>query len=135
LGATVDAEGTNFSVFSANATGMQLVFFDHPDDPVAARTVTLSPAWNRTAHYWHIHVPGIKAGQAYGYRVDGPNDPSRGQRFDKQKVLLDPYGKSVFLGLNYDRDAASRPGDNAAACLRSFVRRVRGEQGHLPGVD
>jgi glycogen operon protein len=100
---------------------MQLVFFDHADDTVASRTVTLSPALNRTSHYWHIHVPGIKAGQAYGYRADGPNDPSRGQRFDKQKVLLDPYGKSALLGLKYDRAAACRPGDNVASCMKSVV--------------
>ena len=47
----------------------------------------------RSYHYWHAFVPGITAGQLYGYRVDGPFDPEHGHRFDRDKVLLDPYGK------------------------------------------
>jgi glycogen operon protein len=121
LGATVCPDGTNFSIFSASACGMQLVLFDHADDRAAVRTVTLDPAHNRTSHYWHIFLPGIKAGQLYGYRADGPSDPAAGQRFDSQKVLLDPYGKGVSVGPNYSRAAASNPGDNAATSMKSVV--------------
>jgi isoamylase len=121
LGATVGPGGTNFSIFSASACGMQLVFFDHPDDHAAARTVTFDPVLNRTSHYWHIFLPEIKSGQLYGYRADGPRDPAAGQRFDTQKVLIDPYGKGVSVGRNYSRAAASAPGDNAAACMKSVV--------------
>jgi isoamylase len=121
LGSTVTPEGTNFSVFSANATGMEIVFFNHSDDQQVARVIALDPILNRTSHYWHIFVPGIKAGQLYGYRADGPYDPPAGHRFDRCKVLLDPYGKSVSVGRNYDRAAASRPGDNAAASMKSVV--------------
>jgi glycogen operon protein len=67
---------------------MQLVLFDNADDHAASRTVTLDPARNRTSHYWHIFLPGIKQGQLYGYRADGPFDPAAGQRFDAQKVLI-----------------------------------------------
>ena len=98
LGATVCDGGTNFSIFSASASGMQLALFDHADDHVAARTVTLDPVRNRTSHYWHIFLPGIQPGQLYGYRADGPRDPAAGQRFDPQKVLIDPYGKAVSVG-------------------------------------
>ena len=66
LGATVRPDGTNFSILSASAWGMQLVLFDHADDGLAARTVTLDPVRNRTSHYWHIFLPGIKQGQLYG---------------------------------------------------------------------
>jgi pullulanase/glycogen debranching enzyme len=48
----------------------------HPD------VIVLDPLIHRTSHYWHIFVPGIKAGQLYGSRADGPNDPANGQRFD-----------------------------------------------------
>ena len=72
LGPTVTPEGTNFSVFSANATRMEIVFFDHADDPKPARVIHLDPVLHRTSHYWHIFVPGIKSGQLYGYRADGP---------------------------------------------------------------
>jgi len=121
LGATVCDGGTNFSIFSASASGMQLVLFDHADDRVAARTVTLDPVRNRTSHYWHIFLPGIQPGQLYGYRADGPRDPAAGQRFDPQKVLLDPYGKAVSVGKNYSRAEACRPGDNAATSMKSVV--------------
>jgi isoamylase len=121
LGATVCPDGTNFSIFSASATGMELVLFGHPDESAAARSVTLDPVLNRTSHYWHVFVPGIKAGQLYGYRVDGPNDPTAGQRFDCQKILLDPYAVGVSVGKNYSRATASVPGDNAATSMKSVV--------------
>jgi isoamylase len=121
LGATVCPDGTNFSILSSSALGMQLVLFDHADDCCGARTVTLDPVLNRTSHYWHIFLPGIKPGQLYGYRADGPFDPAAGQRFDAQKVLLDPYGKAVSVGRNYSRAAACIPGDNASTSMKSVV--------------
>ncbi len=121
LGPTVTPEGTNFSVFSSNATGMEIVLFDHTDDSQPSRVIGLDPVLHRTAHYWHIFVPGIKAGQLYGYRADGPNDPSAGHRFDRDKVLIDPYGKSVSVGRNYNRADACKPGDNAATSMKSVV--------------
>ena len=121
LGATVCPDGTNFSIFSASASGMQLVLFDRADDRAAVQTVTLDPVRNRTSHYWHIFMPGIKSGQLYGYRADGPHDAAAGQRFDPQKILIDPYGKAVSIGLNYSRAAACTPGDNASASMKSVV--------------
>jgi glycogen operon protein len=97
------------------------VFFDHDDAQKPARVIKLGPTINRTSHYWHIFVPGIVAGQLYGYRADGSGDVSGGNRFDCHKVLIDPYGKSVSVGQNYDRSAASHPGDNAATSMKSAV--------------
>jgi isoamylase len=121
LGATVRPDGTNFSIFSASATGVELVLFAHADGSVATQSVTLDPVRNRTSHYWHIFLPGIIPGQLYGYRVDGPNDLAAGQRFDRRKILLDPYGAGVFVGKNYSRAAACVPGDNAATSMKSVV--------------
>ncbi|MEO6982398.1 MAG: alpha-amylase family glycosyl hydrolase, partial [Edaphobacter sp.] len=121
LGATVTPEGTNFSVFSANATGMEIVLFDHEDARQPTRVVRLDPILHRTLHYWHIFLPEIKSGQMYGYRADGPSNPASGHRFDRQKVLLDPYGKSVFVGPHYSRAAAEAPGDNTATSMKSVV--------------
>ena len=115
LGPTITSEGTNFSVFSANATAMEIVLFDHADAPRPTRVIALDPLLHRTSHYWHIFVPEVKSGQLYGYRADGPYDPPAGHRFDRHKVLLDPYGTDVCVGRNYDRAAASRPGANPAA--------------------
>jgi isoamylase len=121
LGPTITPDGTNFSVFSASATRMEIVLFDHADDPQPSRVISLDPVLHRTSHYWHIFVPGIGSGQLYGYRADGPDDPPSGQRFDNQKVLIDPYGKIVSVGQHYDRAAACKPGDNAATSMKSVL--------------
>ncbi len=121
LGATPTKDGVNFSVYSKHATAVELLFFNHDDDPRPARVVRLDPAVNRTYHYWHLFVPSVKAGQIYGYRVSGPNEPEKGLRFDPGKVLLDPYGRAVVVPHGYTREAASRPGDNAGTAMKSVV--------------
>jgi isoamylase len=121
LGARLLPGGVNFSVFSRHATGIQLLLFDRVDDPQPAHTVRLDPSANRTYYYWHVFVPAVKAGQLYGYRVDGPFDPSSGMRFDPDKVLLDPYGRGVMVPQMYGRDAARRLGDNTATAMKSVV--------------
>jgi isoamylase len=121
LGPTVRPDGVNFSLFSRSATGVELLFFDRDDDSRPARVIRLDPAANRTYHYWHVFVPGVRAGQLYGYRVDGPHDPGNGLRADSMKVLLDPYGRGVAVPKNYSRAAAAMEGDNAAAAMKSVV--------------
>jgi glycogen operon protein len=121
LGATVVPAGVNFSVYSRSASGVELVFFDREDDPQPARVISIDPTQNRTYHYWHVFVAGVRPGQLYGYRVHGPFDPARGMRFDPAKVLLDPYGRGVVVPRNYSRDAAQRQGDNAATAMKSVV--------------
>jgi len=121
LGSTPSAAGANFSVFSSHATGMELLLFDRVDDDRPARVIRIDPIANRTYHYWHAFVPGVKPGQLYGYRVDGPSDPGRGMRFDPAKVLLDPYARGVAVPGAYSRDAASRPGLNTATAMKSVV--------------
>lgn len=113
--------GTNFSVFSRLATRVELLLFDHLDDGRPCRVVELEPNRHRTYHYWHAFVPGVEAGQLYGYRVHGPFDPTRGLRFDATKVLLDPYGRGVVVPSTYDRQVAAHPGDSAAAAMKSVV--------------
>jgi isoamylase len=121
LGATLAERGFNFSLFSRTATGVELLFFDREDDPKPSRVVTLDPVGNRTYHYWHTFVPGVKAGQIYGYRVSGPNEPERGLRFDPSKILLDPYGRGIVTPGAYTPNAARRPGDNAPTAMKSVV--------------
>src|SRR6476659_9582567 len=106
LGATVADGGVNFSLFSRSATSVELLFFDRENDTRPARVVHLDSSINRTYHYWHVFVPGVELGQIYGYRVEGPFDPARGMRFDRTKVLLDPYGRGVVVPKNYSRRAA-----------------------------
>ena len=121
LGATLSHGGVNFSLFSRNATGAELLLFDREDDSAPARVIPIDPATNRSYHYWHVFVPAVLPGQIYGFRVEGPFDPTRGLRFDTDKVLLDPYGRAVVVPQNYDREAAGREGDNAATAMKSVV--------------
>ena len=88
-GATWDGEGTNFSLFSENAEGVELCLFD--DDGVESRVSVTE----RTGFQWHCYLPGIGPGQRYAYRVHGPWDPGAGHRFNPAKLLLDPYAKAI----------------------------------------
>ena len=121
LGATVVPGGVNFSVFSRNASGVELLFFDREDDSRPSRVITIDPSDNRTYHYWHVFVPGAHAGQIYGFRVDGRFDPANGFRFDPSKLLLDPYGRAVAVPKTYSREAAAMPVDNMSTAMKSVV--------------
>jgi glycogen operon protein len=83
--------------------------------------IALDPAVHRTYHYWHVFVPGVQAGQLYGYRVHGPFDPIKGMRFDAAKVLLDPYGRGVVVPKNYSRKAAEDKGANTETAMKSVI--------------
>ena len=97
------------------------MFFKRADDAKPTAVIPLDPMRNRTYHYWHVFVPGIEAGQIYGYRAFGPFAPHGGLRFDPGKVLLDPYGKAVVVPDGYSRLNASLPGDNCASAMKSVV--------------
>jgi glycogen operon protein len=90
LGATAYKRGTNFALFSENATRVDVCFFDA--DGTQVDCVTLR---ERTAYVWHGFINGIQPGQLYGYRVDGPWDPQNGNRFNYNKLLVDPNAKAI----------------------------------------
>ena len=90
LGATWDGLGTNFAVFSANATRIDLCIFD----PAGRREVKRLTLPEQTDEVWHGYLPGGRTGLIYGYRAYGPYDPQRGHRFNHHKLLLDPYARS-----------------------------------------
>jgi glycogen operon protein len=121
LGPTLSADGVNFSVYSANASGLELLLFDDAHDPTPARVIAFDPQRNHTQHYWHVFVPELRAGQVYAYRADGPWRPGDGLRFDRTKVLLDPYGRAVAVPRTYDRHAASAPIDDGATAMKSVI--------------
>jgi glycogen operon protein len=121
LGATLVPGGANFSIFSRSAERMELLLFDDEADGSPARVIPIDPGANRTYHYWHVFVPGVQAGQLYGFRVHGPADPASGCCFEASKLLLDPYGRAVAVPKNYSRDAAAMDGDNTATAMKSVV--------------
>ena len=90
LGAKASAKGTNFALYSEHATQVFLCLFDESDKEV--EQIELK---ERTAFVFHGMVLGIKPGQRYGYRVDGPFEPNNGLRFNKHKLLVDPYAEAI----------------------------------------
>jgi isoamylase len=121
LGATVLTEGVNFSVFSRQATRVDLLLFDDAAATRPAQVIELDVRTHRTYHYWHVFVPGIGPGQVYAYRASGPLDPTHGLRFDPDKALVDPYGRAVVVPDAYCRHLASQRGESTASAMKSVV--------------
>ncbi len=92
LGATFDGAGVNFSIFSEHATGVTLCLFGGAGGNTE---IVRIPLVERTEDIWHAYVRGVRAGQRYGYRVDGPYDPPAAHRFNPAKLLLDPYARAL----------------------------------------
>ena len=90
LGATPSSKGTNFALYSENATGVSVCLFDE-----AGAQTDCVPLRERTAFVWHGLVRDIRPGQRYGFRVDGPWAPEQGHRFNPNKLLIDPYAKAL----------------------------------------
>ena len=92
LGASWDGTGVNFALFAVHATSVEVVLFDTAYDPEPSASWTLR---ERTGPVWHGYLPGVRPGQRYGLRVDGPWAPHEGHRFNPNKVLLDPYTRAI----------------------------------------
>ncbi|WP_080057336.1 glycogen debranching protein GlgX [Spirosoma aerolatum] len=101
LGASYDGEGVNFALFSENATAVTLCLYD-PANP--AEETAHIPLIERTDLVWHIYLDGLKPGQLYGFRVDGPYDPASGHYFNPAKLLLDPYARAIHAPVNHNDD-------------------------------
>ena len=97
-GATWDGVGVNFSVYSEGATGVELCLFEKgKDEPVERYQFK-----EVTGSIWHCYLQGIKPGQLYGYRVEGPYNPEAGERFNSSKLLIDPYAKALAGKVNWE---------------------------------
>ncbi len=90
LGASPDADGVNFAVFSRHASRVVLCLFDE-----TGQEAENIPLPEREGHIWHGYLPGLKAGQQYGFRMDGPYAPKEGHRFNPYKLLIDPYARQL----------------------------------------
>jgi glycogen operon protein len=101
LGATwlEDEDGVNFVLFSENASAVDLLLYRSPKDTYPSETISVR---QRTGDLWHVFVPGIRPKQLYAYRVDGPYKPEEGLRFNRNKVLIDPYAKAIAGSVVWD---------------------------------
>jgi isoamylase len=130
LGATWMGTGTNFALFSRNATGVELCLFDYVHGAVETDKI---PMTERADEVWHVFVPEARPGQLYGFRVHGPWEPQRGLRFNPAKVLMDPYAKAITGEIQWapemfayqidhpDADLVRDDRDNATLVSKSVV--------------
>ncbi len=96
-GAIWNGEGTNFTLFSAHATRVDVCLFT-PDGQRELERLTL-PEY--TDGFWHGFVPGVRPGDVYGMRVHGPYNPEAGHRFNPNKLVLDPYARAHIGALKW----------------------------------
>lgn len=121
MGATVQANGTNFALFSSHADKVELCLFDDNGGE------TRLPLPARSGHIWHGFAEGVGEGQRYGYRVYGSGHAASGLFFNPQKLLLDPYTKAVAGTAHYRNEAElawfryDDARDNAAVAPKSVV--------------
>jgi isoamylase len=121
LGAKANGGGVNFSIFSRHATSVELLLFESIDSKHPFQTIKLKKDRNRTFFSWHVYVKELAPGTWYSWRLDGPNHVREtGLRFDKHKILVDPWAKAVS-DKHWDRGVACLPGDNGHAAMRSVV--------------
>ncbi|MBV4356766.1 glycogen debranching protein GlgX [Pinibacter aurantiacus] len=121
LGSTIVPGGVNFSLFCKNGTAVELLLFDNVEAIEPNETIKLDPQRNRTDQYWHIFVPGLQSGQLYAYRIDGPNEPAKGHRYDVTSILLDPYANVVAVPEKYNRRANADERKRGTPAMKSAV--------------
>src|SRR5580658_7659597 len=112
LGATWDGAGVNFALFTEFASKVELCLFDSVDASKEIERIVLP---ERTEQVSHAYLPDVLPGQLYGFRVHGPYEPAKGHRFNANKIVLDPYSRSIGRELRWsDELFGYRVGDVAA---------------------
>ncbi len=102
LGATLVKGGVNFAVFSRNAAAVTLILFESAAPNSPRIEIPMDKRGNKTGNIWHCFIKGLGEGACYLYRADGPYFPEKGHRFNRYKVLLDPYAKALTDISNWD---------------------------------
>jgi glycogen operon protein len=124
LGATLTADGVNFTLLCKHGADVRLVLYALETTAPLAEFV-LHPRLNRTGDLWHVHVAGLPPAFRYGWRINGPNDD--GHRFDPDLVLLDPSATAVSDGAAWGTGTrvvpGTRPGSRGTTRRSVFIRR------------
>lgn len=108
-GAITHDAGVQFTVYSRSATGMRVLLYDSIEDKEPARVIELNPVINRLGDIWTISIPDLQHGALYHFQADGPFDPDRGQRFDSQARLIDPFAHALSGTFQPSHDGIVRP--------------------------
>lgn len=106
----------NFAIDTVNAAKVTLLLYLENELRVPWHSLQLDPLKNKSGPVWHCRVPISEAGDAvyYAYQIDGPvaKVTDTWHAFDPEKVLLDPYARSIFFPAKFKRNAARLPGPN-----------------------
>src|SRR6476661_2434257 len=128
-GVRLTAEGAQFSVYAGHARAVEVCLFDTAAD--GTETERRVPLRHRAHGTWFDTVPGVGAGQRYGFRVDGDWDPDRSLLHNPAKLLLDPYARAIEGGVLLDPAVyAHHVGPDLRGDL--WVRDDRDSAPHLP---
>lgn len=117
MGATCDGQGVNFALYSRHATKVELCLFSDDGKTELARIALPG----KTGDVWHGYVAGLKPGQVYGYRVDGPVDPANGHRFNSNKVVMDTCAKELACPVVWAPEMFDPAKDNAPFAAKARV--------------
>ncbi|MFO1525715.1 MAG: alpha-amylase family glycosyl hydrolase [Turneriella sp.] len=141
MGPKIVDGGVNFTLYSERATRVHLLIFDDPESKYPVQEFQMS----RFGNVWCVFISGVGHGTYYGYRAWGPNfdyHPSwypgtlygfksdfdnQGNRFNPNKLLLDPYAKAVHRKHDWSKGMAAsgpyRHVDTTAAAAKGVVLR------------
>ncbi|WP_460706838.1 glycogen debranching protein GlgX [Luteococcus sediminum] len=95
LGAQLMDDGCRFALWAPRASRVELALVDADR---SQRNVDMA---GNPDGVWIVHVPGVEAGQRYGFRVHGEWNPDKGVRANPAKLLLDPYARAITAGVDY----------------------------------
>ncbi|GKS56992.1 glycogen debranching enzyme [Nitrospira sp.] len=125
-----EEQAFNFALFSEHATDVTLLLYSPHDLVRPAMEYRLNYLTHKSGRVWHCRLPAsqLQSVDYYAYRVDGPHDPANGHRFDPEKILLDPFAKTVFFPDTYRREAASSVGPDAGRAPLGLLRVVQPER-------
>src|SRR5690606_19976983 len=119
----------NFALYSRHASCVELLLFCDREFDTPVFVFRHDPIRNRSGAIWHCRISASTTEDAkyYAYRVFGPLDDAEGQacRFDAEKLLLDPYARSVLFPPEFDREAARRPGLNMGRAALALLDECR----------
>lgn len=119
-----DEQAVNFALYSKHASEVTLLLYGQEDTATPAVEYRLDYLKHKSGRVWHCRLPisQLQSLVYYAYRVNGPYDPANGSRFDPEKVLLDPFSKTVVFPEAFSREAARTPGSNAGHAPLGLLR-------------
>jgi isoamylase len=121
LGPSATADGVNFSLFSRDASRVELLLYEAADSRRPFQVVGLDPERNHSNLVWHVFVEGLATGVHYAWRLEGPSDTAAsGRRFNPRKELVDPWARGVTDAL-WDRRRAADPADEGPCAVRGVL--------------